>query len=133
MIVSHLHIRPSHSPPFILLLPLSYPYVLPPLLSSTLLTSLSALSSLSPFLSSHSPPHSSFPPSPSPLPSSLHYRAESLREDSEVKSIFGGQLRSKIVCPDCAKVTVYFEYFRSVSNNTISSFDNTLSSFDNTL
>ena len=107
--------RPSHSPPFILLFPLSYPLVFPPLiyspllppLSSPLLPSSLSTPSLSPLLFS---PHS-------PLPF-LHYRAESLREDSEVKSIFGGQLRSKIVCPDCAKVTVYFEYFRSVSNNT---------------
>ena len=41
-------------------------------------------------------------------------RAEKLREDSEITKIFGGQLRSQLVCPDCGKVTVYFEYHRSV-------------------
>jgi hypothetical protein len=37
-----------------------------------------------------------------------------LREDSEVKRIFGGQLRSQLICPDCSKNTVYYEYHRSV-------------------
>ena len=42
------------------------------------------------------------------------HSAEKLREDSEITRIFGGQLRTQLVCPDCAKTTVYFEYHRSV-------------------
>lgn len=49
----------------------------------------------------------------------IYVSDELLREDSEVKKIFGGQLRSQLVCPDCAKVTVYFEYHRSVSHLTL--------------
>ena len=49
----------------------------------------------------------------------MYVSDELLREDSEVKKIFGGQLRSQLVCPDCAKVTVYFEYHRSVSHLTL--------------
>ena len=45
--------------------------------------------------------------------------AEKQREDSEITKIFGGQLRSQLVCPDCAKTTVYFEYHRSVSTDQI--------------
>jgi hypothetical protein len=38
----------------------------------------------------------------------------SLREDSYVKEVVGSQLRSQLVCPDCGKVSVSFEYHQTV-------------------
>jgi hypothetical protein len=44
----------------------------------------------------------------------LTWDRHSLRHDSIVKDVFGGQLRSQLVCPTCKKVSVKFDYFTTL-------------------
>lgn len=44
----------------------------------------------------------------------LTWDRHSLRHESIVKDVFGGQLRSQLVCPTCQRVSVKFDYFTTL-------------------
>ena len=39
---------------------------------------------------------------------------EALREDSKIKDVIGLQCRSQLLCPDCSKISVSFDYYQTV-------------------
>jgi hypothetical protein len=46
--------------------------------------------------------------------SRLAWERHGMRHDSIVKDVFGGQLRSQLVCPACSRVSVKFDYFTTL-------------------